>query len=76
MKIENDLIFQNQSGFKPGGSCINQLLSITHEVYKSSDDRYKVRGVFVNISKAFDNVWHEGLLLKLKLNGIEYQETS
>ena len=26
--IENDLISPNQSGFKPGDSCINQLLSI------------------------------------------------
>ena len=30
--IENDLISQHQSGFKPGDSCINQLLSITHEL--------------------------------------------
>ena len=27
--IESDLISQNQSSFKPGDSCINQLLSIT-----------------------------------------------
>ena len=31
--IENNLISSNQSGFKPGESCINQLLSITHEIY-------------------------------------------
>ena len=31
--IKNDLISQNQSGFKPGDSCVNQLLSITHEIY-------------------------------------------
>ena len=31
--IENDLISQNQSGFKPGDSCINQLISIIHEIY-------------------------------------------
>ena len=30
--IENKLISSNQSGFKPGDSCINQLLSITHEI--------------------------------------------
>ena len=30
--IENDLISSNQSGFKPGDSCINQLLSITHDI--------------------------------------------
>ena len=36
--IENGLISQNQSGFKPGDSCINQLLSVNHEIYKSFDD--------------------------------------
>ena len=30
--IRNDLISQNQSGFKPGDSCINQFLAITHEI--------------------------------------------
>ena len=35
--IENKLFSSNQSGFKPGDSCINQLLSITHEIYKSFD---------------------------------------
>ena len=28
--IENELISSNQSGFKPGDSCVNQLVSITH----------------------------------------------
>ena len=68
--IENELTSQNQSGFKPGDSCINQLLSITHEIYKSFDDGWELRSVFLDISKAFDKVWHEGLLLKLKLNRI------
>ena len=31
--IENNLISSSQSGFNPGDSCINQLLSITHEIY-------------------------------------------
>ena len=67
---ENILISSNQSGFKPGDFCINQLLSITHEIYKSFDDGLEVRGIFLDISKAFDNVWHKGLLYKLKRNGI------
>ena len=61
--IENDLISANQSGFKQGDSCINQLLSITHEIYQFLDQGYEVRGVFLDISKAFDKVWHKGLFL-------------
>ena len=64
------MISDNQSGFKPGDSCINQLLSITHEIYQSLDDNLEVRAVFLNISKAFDKVWHKGLIYKLKQNGI------
>ena len=66
----NHLIPHNQSGFKAGDSCINQLLSITHEIYKSFDDVLDVRGVFLDISKAFDKLWHKGLLYKLKQKGI------
>ena len=36
--IESNLISLNWSGFKPGDSCTNQLLSITHEIYKFFDD--------------------------------------
>ena len=64
--IENDLISQNQSGFKPGDSYINQLISLTQEMYQYFDDGLEVRGIFLDISKAFDNVWHEGLINKLK----------
>ena len=43
---ETNLISENQSGFKPGDSCINELLSITHEIYQSFDDNLEVRAVF------------------------------
>ena len=67
---ENELTFHNQLGFRPGDSCINQLLCITHDIYESLDDGLETRGVFLDISKAFDKVWHEGLLFMLKQNGI------
>ena len=54
--IENDLTLSNQSGFKPGDSCVNQLVPIKYEIYKSFDELHEVRGVFFNISKAFDKV--------------------
>ena len=68
--IEDELISPNQSGFKLGDSCINQLLAISHEIYNSFDDGFEVRGVFLDISKMFDKVWHEGLIFKLKQNCI------
>ena len=67
---ENSLTSQNQSGFKPGGTCTNKLLSITHQIYKSSDDGQEVRSVFLDMSKAFDKVWQKDLIFKLKVNGI------
>ena len=44
----------------------NYLLSITYEIDHSMDEGYKIRGVFLDISKAFDMVWHKGLFLKIK----------
>ena len=34
------------------------------------DMELEVRGIFLNISKAFDKVWHDGLIFKLRQNGI------
>ena len=69
--IENNLISPNQSGFRPGDSTINQLLSITTEIYEAFENGAEIRASFLDISKAFDKVWHEGLLFKLKTNGID-----
>ena len=66
----NELISHNQSGFRPGDSSINQLLCITHDIYQSLDDGLATRGIFLDISKAFDKVWHKDLLFKLKQNSI------
>ena len=55
------MISPNQSGFRPSDSCFNQLIAIIDEIYKSFDDGLEVRGVFLDISKTFDKVWHEGL---------------
>ena len=52
-------------------SCMNQHLSITHDTFTSFDKTLEVRGVFLDISKVVDKVWHDGLIYKLKQNGIK-----
>ena len=61
---DNKLLNCNQSGFRSGDSCVHQLLSITHEIYKSFDANpsLEVRGVILDISKAFNRVWRDALL--------------
>ena len=51
-----ELISSNQSGFKPGDLCINQLLSITRDIYQSFGNGFEVKDFFLDISKAFDKV--------------------
>ena len=45
-------------------------MPISHEIYKSFDDRFDVRGVFLDISKAFDEVRYEGIVFKLRTDSI------
>ena len=67
---ENNLTFENQSGFKPGDSCVNQLLAITHEILSSFDDNHEVRSVFLDISKPFDKCGKRELFINLNRNRI------
>ena len=70
---DNKLLTPNQSGFCHGDSTVNhQLLYITHLIYTAFEEypTRETRVVFLNISKAFDKVWHDGLVFKLKTYGI------
>ena len=68
----NQFLTLSQSGFRPGDSTVNQLLSITHKIYSAFEEfpSRATRATFLDIPKAFDKVWHDGLLFKLKSYGI------
>ena len=59
-----------QSGFWPGDSTVNQLTYLVHKIFYALEQGKEARMVFLDISKAFDKVWHKGLLYKLELIGI------
>ena len=69
---DKNLLSKHQSGFRPGDSCIYQLLTITHDIFSSLDCKstLEARGVFLDITKVFNRVWPDGLLFKLKQNGV------
>ena len=61
---DHSLLTPQQSGFRPSDSTINQLLSIAHAIYIAFEDTpsRKTRAVCLDLSKAFDRVWRNGLL--------------
>ena len=65
----NTIISEFQSGFKPTDSSINQLAYLCNEFAKAIDESKEIRVGFLDISKAFDRVWHKGLLAKLRAIG-------
>jgi hypothetical protein len=66
----NKILSPSQSGFLPGDSAINQLLSIYNDLCFSFDQGKTTQAVYLDITKAFDRVWHRGLIAKLESVGI------
>ena len=60
---DNELFSPNQPGFRPGDLTVNQLIAITHQIHVAFEEypSRETRTVFLDISKAFDKVWHYGL---------------
>ena len=68
--MTNSLLTPLNSGFKKHDSAVNQLIALHDNICKSLEQKHDVRVVFLDLSKAFDRVWHKGLLFKLKQLGI------
>ena len=66
----NSLIYKYQSGFLPGHSTVHHLIESIHNTCLALENFETSCQVFCDISKAFDRVWHRGLLLKMERYGI------
>jgi hypothetical protein len=69
--MRNGLLTAKNSGFKEKDSAMCQLIKIVDNIYKALEDGKDINLVFLDVSKAFDKVWHRGLIHKLKSNGID-----
>ena len=67
---DHEILSALQSGFIPGDSTVNLLVDVYNTFCKSLDEGKEVCAVFCDISKAFDRVWHRGLLFKLESIGV------
>lgn len=66
--IQNRNILPNhQFGFREKHSTIEQIHRITHSIEIAFEKKEVCSAVFLDVAKAFDDVWHKGLLHKLNL---------
>ena len=66
----NGLLSDFQYGFRHQRSTADALAFLTEHIGKVLDKQGETRTVALDISKAFDRVWHKGLLEKLRSYGI------
>ena len=69
---DSKLLSVRQYGFRSSDSCVNQLLSFVHKLYKAfvAYPTLETLGVFLDMSKTFGKVWQEGLTFKLMSVGV------
>ncbi|MCG7879943.1 MAG: reverse transcriptase domain-containing protein [Candidatus Thiodiazotropha endolucinida] len=70
---ENNLLYKYQSGFLPNHSTTYQLVDIYQHICQTFENNQFSCMIFCDVSKAFDRVWHQGLIFKLKQHGINGQ---
>jgi hypothetical protein len=71
-KIINDnrTIPDEQFGFRAHHSTTDQLLRVTEYASVSHERKHVTAAVFLDVAKAFDTVWHKGLVFKLRQSGV------
>jgi len=63
---EKRIIPNYQFGFRKSHSTIEQVHRIVNEIQNTFEEGNYCSAVFLDITQAFDKVWHEGLLWKLQ----------
>ncbi|MCP6146163.1 reverse transcriptase domain-containing protein, partial [Klebsiella pneumoniae] len=70
----NNLLCDNQSGFRPKHSCFTSLTKLTEDWQNSINNKEIVEAVLIDFRKAFDLIDHQLLLRKLQIYGIYGKE--
>ena len=68
--IKNNLIYASQYGFRDSHSTTHAILELTGNIINGFNERKLTLGVFLDLSKAFDTIDHQNLLMKLEHYGV------
>ena len=67
----HSVITDKQAAYLKGDSTTHQLLYIVHTIRTNWDINKIIQAIFLDVSAAFDNVWHNGLIAKLNQIGVD-----
>ncbi|GBN55988.1 RNA-directed DNA polymerase from mobile element jockey [Araneus ventricosus] len=70
---DNNIIISEQFGFRKKLSTNHQLVRVTELIHDGFEKSETTGALFLDIAKAFDKIWHDGLLLKLMRLGVSAQ---
>ena len=69
--LTNQIISKHQAAYIPNDSTAQQLINMIHQIKLAMTSNKIAHGVFLDVSAAFDAVWHAGLLKKLEQMNIK-----
>lgn len=70
---DNNIIPDEQCGFRTGRSTSHQLIKVIKTAKKNFKRKKSTGMIFLDVEKAFDRVWHNGLLYKMLKLGFPLQ---
>ena len=65
MPLVEEILPDEQAGFRPGRCTLDQVLNLTQDIEDSFQNKLKTGAIFVDLTAAYDTIWHRGLALKL-----------
>ena len=66
----NRIFEQEQAGFRPGRTTVHQIFTLSEVLKKRKNKHRSTYCCFLDIRKAYDTVWREGLWKKLEAIGV------